>query len=333
VNFALALGVFMALCALSECGTRLAVYAVFGSSTRGMNEVFTYEPYLIHSDDARLHAPHPEKGDRIRVVVIGGSTAEQMPSEFMEAALSRALKRPVEVINLAQGGYITTQEVIVLGLYGLKLKPDVVVTMDGVNDIVTMTKTGTTGIPYANGVVAAAVEHPFLNTFLAIGRHSQFINLLNKLSERRREVQYQADARLTEETIETYMRNLDAMSAMCRGIGAPHVRVLQPYMPLRENRTEEEQNIARRYTYRFDYIKRVFGEMDGRLTAVPPGVMYAGMLHCLDAVEGTRFVDEAHLVRQGYEDLANCIGRRMEASLESCSPPTGSRICFKPGRE
>jgi hypothetical protein len=333
VNLALALGVFLALCALSECGTRLVIYAVFGSSTQGMHEVFRYEPYLIHSDDERLHVAYPDKGDRVRVVVIGGSTAEQMPSEFMEAAMTRALKRPVEVINLAQGGYITTQEVIVLGLYGLRLKPDLVVTIDGVNDIISMTKTGIVGIPYHNGVVAAGVDHPFLNALLAIGRHSQFINLLNKLFERRREVQYQSDEGLTEATVDAYMRNLDAMSAMCRGIGAPHVRVLQPYMPLRENRTEDEMTIARRFAYRFDYVKRVFEEMDVRLKEVPPGVAYASALHCLDTVEGTRFVDEVHLVTQGYEELADCIGRGVEASVETCSPLTGPRICLKPVAE
>src|SRR5262249_35500106 len=159
-------------------------------------------------------------------------------------------------INLAQPGYITSQEVIVLGLYGAPLKPDVVVSIDGINDIVDITKTGQIGMPYQNAVIVGALDHPFFNVFMAVGRHSQFINVLNKLAERRLEVRYQTDTKLIGEMLDAYIQNLDTISALSHGLGAPHVRVLQPYMPLRANRTVEEKNSASKYTYRFDFMNR-----------------------------------------------------------------------------
>lgn len=328
-NVALALGVFATLCVLAECSTRAVVYLTYGSATRGMNWDFTYEPYLMHRSDERLHARYPAKSSRLRVLVIGGSTAAQIPNEFLENSLGRVLARDVEVINFAQPGYISSQELIAFALYGVKVNPDFVVSVDGINDIVEMTKTGQVGMPYANGVISSAVNHPLANVFLTIGRHSQFINVLNKLGERRREIEYQSDTQLTEATVDGYIQNLNAITALAHGLGAPHMRILQPYMPLRVNLTSEEENSAAKYKYRFGYVDRVLNEMDARQATLPAGTAYSSTLHCFDTVEGRRFVDEAHLVTQGYVELSDCIAHAAEESLTSCASPEGPRMCLK----
>ena len=67
--------------------------------------------------------------------MIGGSTAGNFPNEILEKSLTEKLDRNVKVFNGAYGGYISTQELIILTRYGNKLRPDLVINLNGGNDI------------------------------------------------------------------------------------------------------------------------------------------------------------------------------------------------------
>ena len=68
----------------------------------------------------------------------------------------------------------------------MSLKPDLLITLDGVNDFVTTTKMHKPGVSCQSGCIALGVDHPILNAFASLLRKSQFINSLNKLRERMR---------------------------------------------------------------------------------------------------------------------------------------------------
>lgn len=79
-----------------------------------------------------------EKGDRKRMVILGDSTAwgwgveaEDRFSDVMERQL-----KGWEVINLAQAGYSTDQELLVLETEGLTYRPDLVILLFDRNDVV-----------------------------------------------------------------------------------------------------------------------------------------------------------------------------------------------------
>jgi len=79
-----------------------------------------------------------EKGARKRIVALGDSTAwgwgveaEERFSDIVEKRL-----KGWEVINLAQAGYSTDQELLVLETEGLKYRPDIVILLFDRNDVV-----------------------------------------------------------------------------------------------------------------------------------------------------------------------------------------------------
>ncbi|MCX6356710.1 MAG: SGNH/GDSL hydrolase family protein [Candidatus Aureabacteria bacterium] len=79
-----------------------------------------------------------DKGDRKRIIVLGDSTAwgwgveaEERFSDIMEKRLPGW-----EVINLAQAGYSTDQELLVLETEGVKYRPDIVILLFDRNDVV-----------------------------------------------------------------------------------------------------------------------------------------------------------------------------------------------------
>ncbi len=79
-----------------------------------------------------------EKGDRKRIVVLGDSTAWGWGVEA-EERFSDILERRLkgwEVINLAQAGYSTDQELLVLETEGLTYRPDIVILLFDRNDVV-----------------------------------------------------------------------------------------------------------------------------------------------------------------------------------------------------
>ena len=79
-----------------------------------------------------------EKRDKKRIVVLGDSTAWGWGVEAWER-FSDILERRLpgwEVINLAQAGYSTDQELLVLETEGLKYRPDIVILLFDRNDVV-----------------------------------------------------------------------------------------------------------------------------------------------------------------------------------------------------
>ncbi len=86
-----------------------------------------------------------EKGDRIRIVCLGGSTtytelvednAMTYPA-LLQKNINRqaALGTPVEVINAGAGGWGATESLVNLSLRVLSLDPDYIVIYHGVNDV------------------------------------------------------------------------------------------------------------------------------------------------------------------------------------------------------
>ena len=231
------------LIVLVEGGTRLLIWVLYGNPTHGMHWVFEYEPYLLNRTDKghRMHQDVPPKDEKYRIVFIGGSTAQQMPDKLLEDAFEAITDRDIEVINLAQGGYIINQERIMLLLYGIRYDPDLIVTLDGANDIVTSLKIGRPGMTYSAGFIAFAVNHPILNGPLSILRQSQFINALNKLRERSDEKSFQNKPELWNKSIDHIEEGLQSIAVIAKGLDIPYIAVLQPYVHLRKNTLDVEK--------------------------------------------------------------------------------------------
>lgn len=91
-----------------------------------------------------------KKGQNEKVVLIfGGSAVYGFGSTSNAATIAGALERDLNtaqsavhytVFNMGNGGWVAYQELIAFNLYGLNLSPDVVIFMDGRNDVFTLAK-------------------------------------------------------------------------------------------------------------------------------------------------------------------------------------------------
>jgi hypothetical protein len=312
--------------ALEACA-RLATFVMFGRTVQGQVRL-RYFPFLealeAQGDERPLKLARPElklselagvaqrpKNGRCRVVVIGASTARGLPDQLLAAKLAPLYPGGVEVVNLAVPAHIVNQEVVMLGLFGLNLQPDLVISLDGVNDAVTASKTWRPGLPIPATVLAAAVDSPVRYAAAAVGKRSQLITLLLKWRERRAEREFWSRRDLLETSQQQYLQGARALAIMARGAGAAHVLVLQPYLHLKKHLTaaELELPLARRYDYRSRILAQYVGTLGERLRSLPlaPGTIFVDATAAFDASAETCFEDEVHLTDRGYELLVDQI--------------------------
>lgn len=312
VKTGLMLGPLLLLIITLESGTRLLIWAFYGDPNRGMSWEFEYEPYLLTKTKGsdRLHQDTSPKGESYRIVLIGGSTAQQIPEKLLEDAFQTRTDRKVEVINLGQAGYIINQERIALLLYGIRHDPDLVISLDGLNDISTTTKTKRPGITYSNDFIAFAIDHPILNSVASVFRKSQFVNSIFKLRERRTEKLVHKDIQLVEQLIDHIEEGLHSISIIAKGMDIPYIMVLQPYVHLRKNPLEiEKKGLVHRFKYRGGFMSETFRMLNDRLSkaSFPGEVYYVDSTRAFDNSELQCFRDEAHLTGAGKEILVNYI--------------------------
>ena len=312
---------------LLEGGARLATLALYGRSTQGQVEL-RYFPFLESLEKStplrasrqtepdlefleRIRAGQKPKEERLRVVVIGASTARGIPNQLLASKLGELYQREVEVVNLAVPGFIINQEVVALGVFGINLQPDLVISIDGANDPVAASKTGKPGVAIPALSLASAAQSPVLYALSSLVKRSQFITLLLKWRERGMEQEFQSRRDLVEATAQQYLQGVRALSIMTRGAGARHILLLQPYLHLKKNPTAEELNLglAKRYSYRSRFMTDYMGTLSERMRAISfaSGTVLVDGTSAFDGSTETCFVDEVHLTDRGYELLVGKI--------------------------
>lgn len=331
--WALALVSTLVTVAVLETGARLATLALYGRTTRGQVELRYFpfletvgtKPYGAQNREEPgfaefVRAPLKPKGERFVVVVIGASTARGLPGSLLASRLQEVYQREVDVTNLALPGHIVNQEVVMLGLFGLNLQPDLVITIDGANDPVTAIKTGHPGVTLPALGQAVAVRSPVRYALMSVARRSQFLTLLLKFQERRAEHEFATRRDLAEATAQQYLQGARALSVLARGAGARHVLLLQPYLHLRKEPTAEERSleVAKHYEYRRGFMTDYMGRLAGRMRALPlaDGTVFVDGTTAFDQSEETCFVDEVHLTDRGYELLID----RIVAAARAAGP-------------
>jgi hypothetical protein len=306
-----------------ELAARLAIWYRYGSPDFQIPENLDYAPFLI-TVDANPVFKFPPKTDGVtRVMIIGSSTARQIPLAIWQEVLAGRPGSRVEVLNTSQGGFSSTQELLFFLLYGLDAKPDYVISLDGLNDIIDLTKSGRAGIPYHNLAIERALHRPGLFWAERVFRRSQLVNAVRKLLERRLEVAMQSDAAANAEMTAIYRANMEKIAVLCSGIGAKYISVLQPYVYLRRDPPEVERTLGRNYLYRKAYmIERMNRLREAmRSASLSPPAVFLDATDVFDGAGELRcFRDEAHLTEAGARLLVRAIGDRIGGT-----PPPGSK--------
>ena len=289
-----------------EGGLRLYLWLRTGNPNVAMNWKISYEPYLIHASNDRLHKAWPPKGDKYRILVLGGSTAERVPDEAVIRAFGKS-GRAIDVVNLGNGGFILNQETVMLALYGVGLEPDLILSLDGANDVIQIHQTDRAGVPYTNKYVSFAVDHPVLNVFFGVFRGSQLVNMAFKLKERTEGQAVVADVRRQEETLAAVVRGRETIALIAAGLKVPYIAVLQPYLFLCKDYAPpvpgKEEDFLQ--NFKVDLYRRLAARLRG--TAWPwPVYPVDGTLAFGDSGREL-FVDGVHLSPEGSRRLMDYV--------------------------
>jgi lysophospholipase L1-like esterase len=332
IKFIVVIGSALLPLIVLEGGTRLLVFLIYGQQDYGFYNAFTYETFLITQTNDRFLQTYPPKADQFRVLIVGGSTADgmggtgppetdwQLPPEVYSREFGKLSGRRVEIINFGQSGHLASQEVVMLALYGIPLKPDLVLVIDGANDIVEMTKGMPPGIPYTDLYVQTAMNRPFFNALLEPLRHSQLVNVINKLRERRGEQALQMNTQALDSMVAGFMRTRTSMAAMAHGVGATFVSVLQPHIRLRKTLTENEKALPTmsNYAYRAEFMQASFRRLSSELMQwqAESNTVVIDATKAFDDAADDCFQDEVHLTFRGNELLLQYItGQLSQAGI------------------
>lgn len=313
---------------------------------KGMS--FTSELYLLHRNESHFQIPElhtnslgfrgaeiqqqPASGT-FRVVMMGGSamfgfgaSSDQatIPAQTEQLLSQRFPDRKIEVVNAGQGSYNSTQELIQYQVVISKLKPDLVVVMDGYNDFYHSLGYGIpAGVPaiWATG----GMERALGDILSPDVRLADFRRPLSKILSQsaltyrllRLYVQHQqqttrppaepANVSPETEAVDVYLRNIRHLAAVTAADEVPLVVGLQPIIADRVQRTSQEEEFM---TYGgkatlLHAVQALLGETSRRLheDAAPPVDVVDLTSAVRDAPEPI-FIDAVHLTDVGNALLA-----------------------------
>jgi hypothetical protein len=307
--------VLIGLLAFIELGVRVAVYFSRGSATAGLAEQqlnLAYQPFTMFGPpwDTRLPAAAP---DVPTVLLVGGSTAANFPAEILERAFASSTGRQVRVVNAAFGGYVARQEVIVASLWGVPVKPSLLISLDGHNDLEHRLRVPEAGTFFLNPTYDFYLTRPWLSPLAAILQHSQTYNAITRLAARRKV--YDPDH--YDDAVGVYLRAQESLNVIARGMPAARLMVLQPFVGFRRTRAPEEAAFTA-YAYREPVLKELYSRAAEGLKALAArdNVPFVDARFLYDDVSGAIFSDDVHFrdVR-GYEILAAAIAAAAPAAL------------------
>lgn len=205
-----------------------------------------------------------------RIIILGGSAAfgkgassdKTTIAGYLEKILNERIKgKTFEVYNMAIPGYISAQELISLQFCGIDFKPDMVIDINGYNDLLT----GMHDVNYpsyassdSEPVVQAydtLWKGPFYSiAFIILKRWSLFVRYLSAKIEFEYKNRYLDIPGIREKLItsripriEFYTKNMNTMYALAEYYKFNLVIVLQPTLIYKSPLTSKEQKIKQSY--------------------------------------------------------------------------------------
>ena len=260
--------------------------------------------------DERLGTRAKPEDGVCRVMLVGGSTAANFPTDILEDELSKHYGKKFEIINAAYGGYEARQEIVVAALWGPRLAPHFLLSLDGANDLEHRLRVRKSGEFFLSPTYNAFLSRPFLAPLLYLASQSQAYNAMLRLLARRslEPAEQYADA------IPIFIDAQKSLNDLARGMGAARLMVLQPYSAYKTPLSKEEADFTL-FKYREDVIKALYGKTNDQLSTMSKRdhVPYLDSRFIYNNVPGHIFTDDVHLTSEGYRRLADAIAAAMVA--------------------
>jgi lysophospholipase L1-like esterase len=274
----------------------------------------------------------------VRVFILGGSAAYGYGASsadtrwyaVLERALSASLGREVRAVPSAMGGYVSTQERLVLELMVLPRRPDAVIVLNGYNDAALPAELGSRpGDPYNQGVTYENAYSPFFGAKRWLMQRSHLYRYLKHtalqeaLEANRRRVLADPGRRQNyeESVAAVYLDNVSHMLERCEQHRIPCQVFVQPAQAVtRHHHGAESRGAGEMLTV------GAYGEILRRLRTGSADPRIHDLTGLFDSPEASRwFADGVHFTDPGHRAVADAMFPRVLAALQARLPaPTAS---------
>lgn len=299
-----------------ECRNGVFVY----DSTQRLNSAASRFNWVFQNEFSRYTAEEiDELSGRTeggtRIFVIGGSVAlgthASSSDTTWDARLEAKLRDRYDddriyVFNAAVGGFVSTQERLVLELAVLPRNPDIVIVLNGFNDtFLPLTIAVRPGDPYQTGIRYTSYYCP--SFLVPLARFSTTASMIHQsMTERiitRRVQEILDDPEVLDITVANeatiYCDNMEAILSGCERRGCDAVVFLQPW----RRRGKLNWNPAV-----YDAGEHVYGRISEHFQTSPNGPRFHDLTTLFADVDGDSvFSDNCHLLDPGQEILADAI--------------------------
>ena len=252
--------VIICLLIFLEILARTYIFVTRGNSTAGLverNLNLRYEPFVMYgpnwSQVYRNFSKNLNKNEELTILLVGGSTAQGFPAKILENKISKKLNKKINVLNSGYGGYISTQELILITKYANIINPDLIINLNTANDILhSLRDNNKPGTFFLNNTYENILTKPFFAPIIYVLQHSQLFNGLLRLKKRSQKF-HVSDY---EEHIDILIQNINNIYLYCKGANIPYLNVMQPHVIFKNIKHENEVNFNA-----FDYRSKIVEEL------------------------------------------------------------------------
>lgn len=307
--------IFISILSILEIGARIFLKIKLGDQNAGLpmkNKNLEYKPFVMYGENWNQIFEKFNKElnkDDFNVLLIGGSTAEGFPEKILEKSIQNKIDKDVKVFNAGYGGYISTQELILLTRYANKLRPDLIININGANDIIhSLKKNVKPGTFYLDNTYNFYLTKPFLGPIFKILQSSQLYNSITRLTERKKNYDYKVSD--YTEHLNIYIENIISMSIFCDGLNAKYLNILQPHVIFKDKKHDRENKFTL-LNYRSEIVKKLYMEIKN--IAKSDKILVNNFLDSTNIFDNNDehiFSDDVHFMRdtnRGYYILAEFI--------------------------
>lgn len=318
------IAIFTALIALLESSARFFIFLKTGKTTAGIRERtqhLNYQPFVMYGPDWDAKVEEFQKNskpDSCVTLLIGGSTAAGFPNRTLERELSRASGAKVIVFNGAMGGYNSRQQAIVANLWGPSIRPKLIISLDGANDIIHRPRQSKGGTFYLSDTYKEFLSNPLAGPVNSAIIYSQALQGLSRLKARKTF----EDKKEYMDLVNTYMNSQRSIDATAKGIESKRLYFLQPFHSFKPHMAHKEAAFTH-YDYRKKYGEKYFNIIAEKLQDLSSktGSPFIDGRNSYNESSDYIFTDDVHLTKKGYELISRQIGNITESYnlLSECS--------------
>lgn len=287
--------------------------------------------------------PRPAPGV-LRILVLGGSTAWSYTARSNDEALSAVLQRElegrreaspalrgqrIEVLNGGVPGYVSWQSALLYDLHLSALGAQVVISLDGSNDVSGAIRNGEAGVPMRYHLTKRLYLDERPRLLRDLGRWVATRVQRSKLALFLRQLDppsvQELGAPAPEAVARAYRGALVHLADAARREGALALGVFQPVSVLAEGKplhpyeaavnAHEDADMPGRSAY-FRACAAAVRAVFAELAAARPDLLLLDATGAFDGVPEVTFADPAHLMPAGRRHLARAIATRLLEGLE-----------------